>query len=129
MILLDTTVLVGYLRNPSATVRAVLESGQVAVCGVTRAELLHGARTPKDAAALVAAMDCFVQIPISQSDWDQLGYNLALLRSSGVSVPFPDALIATIAIRDGSDLWTYDAHFQAIGAVLTGLRLFDGPAA
>jgi predicted nucleic acid-binding protein len=129
MILLDTTVLVGYLRAPSPAVRAVLQTAQIAICGVTRAELLHGARTRKNADELVAAMDCFAQVFIGQSDWDELGHNLAQLRTAGVSVPFPDALIATVAIRDGSELWTYDAHFRAIASVLSGLRLFDGPAA
>ena len=127
MILLDTTVLVGYLRTHSATVRAVLEIGPIAVCGVTRAEVLHGARNANDAAALVAAMDCFVQVSINQSVWDELGRYLAQLRVAGVSVPFPDALIAAVAIRENCDVWTYDAHFKAIRSVLTELRLFDGP--
>jgi predicted nucleic acid-binding protein len=43
MILVDTTVLEQYLRTPSRPIRAVLDSG-AAICGVTRAEILHGAR-------------------------------------------------------------------------------------
>jgi predicted nucleic acid-binding protein len=129
MILLDTTVLVAYLRARSATLRAVLVSSPMAICGVTRAELLHGARNPADALALIAALDEFVQIPIDQPAWDEMGRNLSLLRSAGITVPFPDALIATVAIREKSELWTFDAHFQAMRSVLPGLGLFDGPKA
>jgi predicted nucleic acid-binding protein len=127
MILLDTTVLVKYLRTRSAAIRAVLENGNVAICGVTRAEILHGAKSRLDAISLIAAMDGFVQISINQSDWDELGNNLALLRLSGITVPFPDALIATLALREKCDLWTFDGHFKAIGGVLPNLQLFSGP--
>jgi predicted nucleic acid-binding protein len=127
MILLDTTVLITYLRTRSMALRPVLTSGSIAICGVTRAEILHGARNHLNATAMISVMDDFIQIPINQEVWDQLGNNLALLRSSGITVPFPDALIATVALREKCDLWTYDAHFKAIGSVLPGLQLFNGP--
>jgi predicted nucleic acid-binding protein len=126
MILVDTTVLVAYLRTASPAIRAVLESG-AAICGVTRAEILHGARTPADVTKLLQALDGFTQVAIDQDVWDALGEHLSLLRSRGIVTPFPDALIATVAIRAGLELWTYDAHFQAMQGVLPALRLFPGP--
>jgi predicted nucleic acid-binding protein len=126
MILLDTTVLVHYLRTRSPSIRGIFEAG-AAICGVTRAEVLHGARTAHDIAKLIEALDGFVQIPIEQETWDALGANLSLLRSRGVVTPFPDALIATVAIRSDLELWTYDAHFNVIQNVLPALRLFSGP--
>ncbi|MHB1037463.1 MAG: PIN domain-containing protein [Pirellulales bacterium] len=126
MILVDTTVLVQYLRVPSKDVRAILDS-DAAICGVTRAEILHGARTPADAAGLVQALDGLIQIPIDEGTWDALGWNLSVLRARGIVTPFPDALIATVAIRAGLELWTYDAHFSAIQTALPALRLFAGP--
>jgi len=126
MILVDTTVVVEYLRTASQPICAVLDSG-AAICGVTRTEILHGVRTPADAASLVEALDGFVQVPIDEDTWDALGWNLSVLRSRGVVTPFPDALIATVAIRAGLELWTYDAHFSAIQSALPALRLFAGP--
>jgi len=126
MILVDTTVLVEYLRTASQRIRAILDSG-AAICGVTRAEILHGARNPADAARLVEALDGFAQVPIEADAWDALGWNLSVLRSQGIVTPFPDALIATVAIRAGLEVWTYDAHFSAIQGALPALRLFAGP--
>jgi len=127
MILVDTTVVVEYLRTASEPICAVLDSGAAAICGVTRAEILHGARTPADVASLVEALDGFVQVPIDEDAWDALGWNLSVLRSRGAVTPFPDALIATVAIRAGLELWTYDAHFSVIQSALPALRLFAGP--
>lgn len=127
MILMDTTVLVHYLRTGSAAVKAVLETGQAAICGVTRAEILHGAKTPADAKSLAAALDALPQVPVDEDIWDDLGLNLSALRSRGLPVPFPDALIATVAIRHGLEVWTYDNHFTAIRTALAALQLFNGP--
>ena len=127
MILLDTSVLVRYLKTGSPAIREVLASAECAVCGVTRAEILHGARTNQDAANLAAAMDSFIQLTINQTTWDHLGLHLASLRTNGLPMPFQDVLLAAIAIDYDTELWSYDAHFRAIQGVLKTLRLFDGP--
>jgi predicted nucleic acid-binding protein len=44
-------------------------------------------------------------------------------------VPFPDALIATVAVRTNLPLWTYDTHFNTICSALPALKLFEGPRA
>ena len=126
MILVDTTVVVQYLRSASTPIRAVLDSG-AAICGVTRAEILHGARSRAAMVSLVEALDGFAQVPIGQDTWDALGWNLSVLRSRGIVTPFPDALIATVAVSAGLELWTYDAYFSAIQTALPALRLFPGP--
>ncbi len=127
MILIDTSVLVHYLRTPSQAIREVFASLECAVCGVTRAELLHGAKNASDTAALTAALDIFTQISIDSSTWDHLGLNLASLRTAGLPMPFQDVLIATVAIDQGVELWSFDEHFQKMQPALTRLRLFDGP--
>ncbi len=127
MILVDTTVLVKYLRTASEAIGSVLNTGQAAICGVTRAEIIHGARDPADLTRLAAALDRLPQVPIDLDIWDDLGRYLNMLRSRGLPVPFPDALIATVAIRHNLEIWTYDAHYQLIRSALPDLRLFDGP--
>jgi predicted nucleic acid-binding protein len=49
MILIDTSVLIRYLRTASPAIREVFASTDCGICGVTRAEILHGARTPEAA--------------------------------------------------------------------------------
>lgn len=127
MILIDTSVLVTYLRAPSLAVREVLASVDCVICGVTRAEILHGARTPEDAKNLSQAMDAFAHVPIHSDTWDHVGHHLAALRAAGLPMPFQDVLLAAVAIDHGAALWSYDAHFKTMQSVLTKLNLFEGP--
>lgn len=127
MILLDTSVLIRHLRTAPPAIREVFASNDCAICGVTWAEVLHGARTTEHASELRQAMSAFVRLPIEEATWDRLGDHLAALRANGLPVPFQDVLLATVAIDHGAELWSYDAHFRLIQGVLTGLRLFDGP--
>jgi predicted nucleic acid-binding protein len=129
MILIDASVLVRYLRTASPAIREVLASADCAICGVTRAEILHGARNTKDAKDLREAMDAFVQLPIQDATWDHLGDQLALLRARGLPMPFQDVLLAVVAIDHEAELWSYDAHFRTIQGVAGKLQLFDGPTA
>ena len=112
MIILDSTVLVTYLRTRSVAIEAVFAAGNVGVCGATRAELLHGARDDADFHRTTALLDQFVQIATPSESWDHLGRNLYLLRRAGLMVPFPDVLIPTVAILGGHEAWAYDNHFR-----------------
>ena len=44
MILVDASVIIEYLRNPSPDLLAALQSGDAVICGATRAEILAGSR-------------------------------------------------------------------------------------
>jgi predicted nucleic acid-binding protein len=97
------------------------------ICGVTRAEILHGARTPADVKDLHNALDSFLQLPIQEATWDHLGLHLATLRSRGLPMPFQDVLLATVALDHNTELWSYDSHFRSIQGILSDLKLFEGP--
>lgn len=129
MILVDTSILIGHSRAADPVVQSVLHRPDAAVCGVIRAEMLHGARTPADALLITAALDALDQLPIPEAVWQELGTNLAQLRRAGITVPFQDALIATVAIYHDAELWTADAHFIMIRTVLPALKLFIPPSA
>ena len=47
--------------------------------------------------------------------------------AKGITVPFPDALIATIAIDNDLELWNYERHFADMQKVLPALKLFQEP--
>lgn len=127
MILIDTSVLVRYLRTRDAAIASVFAANQIAVSVVTRAEILHGARDETDYKKLTTALDAFVQIGVDGGAWESLARNLYLLRPNGTPIPFSDALIATLAIREGLELWTFDAHFKLSQPALSGLSLFSAP--
>jgi predicted nucleic acid-binding protein len=42
-------------------------------------------------------------------------------------VPFPDALIGTVAINNNLEVWHHDAHFPLMQTALPHLRLFVKP--
>jgi len=127
MILTDTTVVIGLLRQPTLRLRQIIQTSQAAVCGVTVAEVYAGARTPTDLAQSAMALQAFGAVAIPDHLWAAVGHNLAALRAKGLTVPFTDALIATVAIENGLELWTYDAHFPMIQTALPQLKLFQEP--
>jgi predicted nucleic acid-binding protein len=111
MILADTTIVVDFLRSGDAKLRGLIVSLPAGICGVTRAETLHGARDAAHRTKLLTALNMFQQVPFNEQRWDETGDHLATLRGSGVTIPFADALIAAVAMANNLELWTRDPHF------------------
>lgn len=124
MILLDTSVLIDYLRSQDPKLLATMQAEGAAICGVTRAEILHGARNAKHRTQLLIILNVFSQVGIPDAIWDEAGDLLATLRTSGVTIPFTDALLATLAIALDVDLWTRDKHFCDVQAHVPRLKLY-----
>ncbi len=127
MILVDTSVLIDYARRWDAKLAALVPLLPLVVCGVVRAELLAGARDLRHRAQLLMLLNSFLPMPIPDSIWDTVGDNLNALRTSGVTIPFADAIIATVAIVNDIELWARDAHFTLVQRVLPALKLFAEP--
>ncbi|HJT78690.1 MAG TPA: PIN domain-containing protein [Gemmataceae bacterium] len=127
MILVDANVIIGYLKRPDPKVLGLFQSHQAAVCGITRAEVLHGARNPADRQRLLLQLNALAQVTIPPSIWDTVGDVLAALRAVGVTVPFPDVVLACVAVEYGLQLWTRDQHFALMQPVLPQLILFQEP--
>jgi predicted nucleic acid-binding protein len=127
MILTDTSIVVALLRTKDPKLRQLIVAHNAAICGVTRAEILHGARDPNHRQQLLSVLNLFQHVPIVDSLWDEVGDHLAALRSAGVTVPFADAILTAVAISNSLELWTRDAHFALIQRVLPQLRLFVEP--
>ena len=127
MILVDSGVVIDYERTLDPKLDHLFRVLPVAVCGVTRAEVLHGTRSPHDRVKLLSILALFSTMLIPDDLWDHVGDNLAALRAGGVTIPFPDAVLATVAIASGCDLWTRDHHFAHIQRILPALSLFVEP--
>lgn len=127
MILVDTTVVIDYARGKDAKLVAFLPTLPVAVCGVVRAELLCGARDANHRTSLLTLLAPFQHVAIPDTLWDIVGDNLAALRSKGITVPFPDAVIATLGIEKNIEVWARDPHFPTMQKVLPALKLFQEP--
>jgi predicted nucleic acid-binding protein len=127
MILTDTSVIIDYLRGKDAKLLSLLPTLPVAVPGLVRAEILCGANSPKQRASLITLLDSFTQLPFPESLWDTLGDNLAVLRSTGLTVPFQDVVIVTLGLHLDVEVWSRDKHFPDIQKRFPALKLFQEP--
>jgi predicted nucleic acid-binding protein len=127
MTLVDTSVMIDALRKPDPKLQNLFNTVQPVICGVVLAEVLHGARDAAHFNRLLAALVSFPKVVMPEPIWETVGQNLWTLRTSGVSVPFQDVVIATVAINNDIELWTRDKQFQLIQTVLPQLKLFQEP--
>jgi predicted nucleic acid-binding protein len=129
MILTDTTVVIDFLRAPTVHLVKIIQTNQAAICGATLSEVYAGARSSADFKKYDKVLSVFSLLPTRKKTWPNLGRNLAALGSKGITVPFPDALIATIGIENDIEVWARDPHFPMMQKVLPQLKLFLEPLA
>jgi predicted nucleic acid-binding protein len=128
VILTDTSVVIDYARGKDAKLAGLISQRPVAVCGIVRAELLCGARDPAHRSNLLTLLATFAQISISEPIWDVAGDHLAALRRRGITVPFPDVVIATLGIVNDIEVWARDPHFPAMQTALGAAQAVPGAA-
>ena len=129
MILLDASVIIDFWKSPTEALRNIFLENAFCVSGVTLAELLHGARSESDITRIQNALGDFHVLRIAEGVWEKLGRNLFALRKAGLSVPFQDVLLATLAIHHGLPLWTSDSHFPMMQPALPELELYRSSGA
>lgn len=127
MLLVDSGIVIAYLRTREARLQELLQTRQAAVTGVVRAEVMAGAKDPADDADTELALNALGQVDFPHALWDDVGRNRGKLFAAGLSIPFNDVVLATLAIHLDIDLWSRDRHFPMIQAVLPALKLFREP--
>ncbi len=125
MVLADTNVFIDFWNNPTDELTECFEHEDIVICGVVRSELLHGAVSDRDFTDITTMLEAFDEKSFDTDDWQELGSNLYKLRRGGLTVPFSDAIIATLAIKYDIPVWTGDRHFALIRNVLTDLKLYQ----
>ena len=125
MILADTSVVIDILRSRDSRLLDIAIDQQAVICGITRAEVLHGARDANHRAKLLRTLDLFLTVPMADGLWDQVGDVLAALRAAGLTVPLADVVIAVVAVSHDLELWAHDKHFGDIQQALPLLKLFQ----
>ena len=122
MVLVDTSAWIALHRrdgDPAVklAMRGLLDEFEAALCGPVEMEYLGGAR-PADRERLQAW--CYV-LPYIRSDqklWRKAAANFSLLKQNGITAPWNDVLIATIAVENGCRVYAVDKHFDAMAPVL-----------
>lgn len=127
MILVDSTVVIDFARGNDAKLQSLFLSLNLAVCGIVRAETLAGVRSTADRGKLLAILNALGQVSIPETIWEKVGDNLRELRRNGLTLPFPDVVIATLGIENQVEVWTRDRHYPAMQKVLPILQLYQEP--
>lgn len=122
--LLDTNILVFYLKNPSSLVGTRLRNtsaSEIAVCSVVRAELLHGARKYEKRTERVARVELTLSPFISLPFDDAAAGHYATLRddleSRGVTIGPNDLMIAAIAVTHRLILVSNNREFNRVNGI------------
>ena len=124
MVLADTSMFIDFWKRPTREVQMVFEQETIVICGVVRAELLHGAISEKNIQEISNLLSSFDELNLESSDWQMLGEQLYRLRTHGITVPLSDAIIASVAIKNDIPVWSGDQHFEYMQKVLGGLKLY-----
>jgi predicted nucleic acid-binding protein len=116
-LLVDSAVYIQHLRAQT-DVRQVLlpylRAGNLYSCGVVRAEVLRGMKTPASRDGLEAFFNVVPEVPCDARLWravSQLGWQLG---RKGKWPPVTDLVIAACAIRVGAAVVSPDAHFEDV---------------
>lgn len=128
MVLPDTSVWIPYFRNSSGAegdrLEALIEGGEVAICGPVFAELLGGAGDAQRS-SIVDTVGGLPWADLDHGSWREVGVVARSLRQIGQALPLTDLAIAVAAARAGHALWTLDSDFERIAPVLDGLELYS----
>jgi predicted nucleic acid-binding protein len=127
MVLVDTSAWIEAHRWQGApafklAVRGLLDAYEATFCGPVEMEFLGGAR-PQERERLQAWCSVVPYLRNDQKLWRQAAAHFSKLRSGGLTVPWNDLLVATLALTADCRVYAVDAHFTAMAPIL-GLRLY-----
>jgi predicted nucleic acid-binding protein len=127
MIVVDASVLIAQSRGRDRKLLSLFRTLPLATAGIARAELYTGARHPQQKASLVAMVQAFTTLPITEADWDFVGDVRGYFEGYGYSFNIPDVAIACVAMINGLELWSRDNHHLTMQTLMPQLRLFQEP--
>ncbi|MBI2000740.1 MAG: PIN domain-containing protein [candidate division NC10 bacterium] len=127
-ILVDSSIWIEFFRRPSAPVSLVLDRllahRLVCTTGVIKAEVVPGARTPKDFRRLKRRFDALPLAPERDGFWTHVTRFQYRLRRNGIlDIGIPDLMVATVAIQNRKTLFSADEDFPRMAPFIQ-LRLF-----
>jgi predicted nucleic acid-binding protein len=127
MVLIDSSVWIEGLRRQGrldvkVALEAILEAYEAQVCAPARLEVMGGARK-EERRKMGFYFSVIPYRSVQPEDWERAIALAWRLRDYGITVPWLDVLIASIALHDQNRLYTIDAHFEKISEV-TGLLLY-----
>ena len=122
-LVVDTSVWVDFLHGVDVPLlEDALARGVVVLPPIVIAELVSGARLPRDRAEIVDLLGALAVHETRRDHWVRVGELRRALRARGLTVSTPDAHVAQCAIELNAGLLSRDAVFRRV-AELSPLRL------
>ena len=133
MILVDTSVLIGYLKGSPGPVfdkfdEMIIRGIPFGINGYIYQEVLQGARDEREYSLLVDYLSSlpFYSLLNGRSSFEAAARIFFLCRRSGITLRSTmDLLIAQTALENGLYLFHHDRDFSNMGKVLPELKLMD----
>jgi predicted nucleic acid-binding protein len=114
----DTSIWIDYFRNPACATRdfikALVEEDRVYINGIVIAEMLTGAKTPKELDLMYSAFRGLRFLEMGSSIFYKSGQHGFTLKRLGITVPLSDLIIATHCLEHEIVLIASDRHFDVI---------------
>jgi predicted nucleic acid-binding protein len=132
MILVDTSVLIGYFKGakgfPFETFDNIVENNiPFGICNVVYQELLQGSKTEKEFHQLKEYLQSipFYDVQKGTQSYEEAALNYFLCRKAGITVRSSiDLIIAQTAIENNLYLLHNDNDFSHISKVIKKLKLY-----
>lgn len=121
MVLVDSSVWIELFRRngdllTSLALENLIEEMQATLCGFIKLEVLGGARGV-ERVTIANLFTLIPYLPQTESFWDEAVKFQWLARQKGITVPWSDALLATLARKNNCRVYAKDKHFEALAAV------------
>ena len=128
MVLIDSSAWIESFRRDGDlkvkfAVEGLLDAYEALWCAPVRLEVIGGARK-NERTRLGRHFSVVPYRPFKEDDWNRAISLAWVLRGNGLSIPWIDVLIASIAIQDDVRLYAIDTHFEKV-ASLAPLKLYE----
>ncbi len=128
MVLVDSSVWIEAVRRNGSRemkcgVEGLLEEYQAVICGLVWLEVLGGAR-PAERQRLRTYFAALPRLATPEDIWDLAATHAAALRDHGITVPWSDLLVATVAVTHHARVYACD-HHVALMAPHLGILLYE----
>ena len=119
MILLDSDVIIAFLRGEASAVRlvdeAIAEGEELATTSINVGEVLRGERSASRRRTASAMLSSLAPLGLDESVGERYGAFMARLDKAGKTIPALDGFIAAAALENGAAVATLNAkHFAPV---------------
>jgi len=118
VVIVDTSVWIPYFQKPDSEERRILDrlldQDQAAVVGVVLTELVQGCRTKLQADSIKETLLALPYFETSQAIWLRAGELSFQLRRRGITLPFTDLVVASLALEHHCEVYTHDSDFHKV---------------